>query len=138
VAAFVVVPVDGPSEAGEGTDTTAVLFETAESDLVSPHGGRPEVRELADDATGRFEAIADAAEQVYQSVAQRLRPDRMELELSVGLSGEVGWFVAKSSATGGLKLKLSWDAKTPPSPETEDLGAEVLAENASPADSSAS
>jgi hypothetical protein len=76
------------------------------------HGGRPDVAELAEDAAGRLSAIADAAERVYRSVADRLGPDRVELELSVGLSGEVGWFVAKSSATGGLKLKLSWD--TPP------------------------
>jgi hypothetical protein len=107
---FVKVPVgDGPVGAGEGLVSAVVLFEAAESDLVALHGGRPDVKELAGDAAGRLVAIADAAEQVYRSVADRLRPDRVELELSVGLSGEVGWFVAKSSASGGLKLKLSWD-----------------------------
>jgi hypothetical protein len=113
VAEFVKVLVEGrPGDEGGG-GSAVVLFETAESDLVSRHrGGRPDVEELAEDAAGRLGAIADAAEQVYRSVADRLHPDRVELELSVGLSGEVGWFVAKSSATGGLKLKLAWD--TPP------------------------
>ena len=113
VAEFVKVPVEGGPGDDGGEVSAVVLFETAESDLVSLHrGGRPDVEELAEDAAGRLGAIADAAEQVYRSVAERLHPDRVELELSVGLSGEVGWFVAKSSATGGLKLKLSWD--TPP------------------------
>jgi hypothetical protein len=125
VAEFVKVPVEGrpgdDNDPGEGS--AVVLFETAESDLVSLHrGGRPDVEELAEDAGGRLAAIADAAEQVYRSVADRLHPDRVELELSVGLSGEVGWFVAKSSATGGLKLKLSWD--TPPS-QVANAGDEV-------------
>jgi hypothetical protein len=126
VAEFVKVPVEGgPGDEGGG-GSAVVLFETAESDLVSLHrGGRPDVQELAEDAGGRLAAIADAAEQVYRSVADRLHPDRVELELSVGLSGEVGWFVAKSSATGGLKLKLSWD--TPP-PQVTDAEDEVAVE----------
>ena len=114
MAEFVKVPVEGGPGGDPGEGSAVVLFQTAESDLVSLHrGGRPDVEELAEDAGGRLSAIADAAEQVYRSVADRLHPDRVELELSVGLSGEVGWFVAKSSATGGLKLRLSWD--TPPS-----------------------
>jgi hypothetical protein len=125
VAEFVKVPVEaGPGGGDRGS--AVVLFETAESDLVSLHrGGRPDVEELAEDAAGRLGAIADAAEQVYRSVADRLHPDRVELELSVGLSGEVGWFVAKSSATGGLKLKLAWD--TPP-PQVTDAGDEMAVE----------
>jgi hypothetical protein len=123
VAEFVRVPVDsGPLGGGDGVVSAVVLFETAESDLVSLHGGRPDVRGLADDAAGRLSAIADAAEQVYRSVSERLRPDRVELEVTVGLSGEVGWFVAKSSASGGLKLKLSWDTTVPPPAGTEDGG----------------
>jgi hypothetical protein len=123
VAEFVMVPVEGgPVVAGGGVRSAVVLFEAAESDLVSLHGGRPERKELAEDAVGRLTAIADAAEQVYRSVADRLRPDRVELELSVGLSGEVGWFVAKSSASGGLKLKLSWDTVLEPARSSDANG----------------
>ena len=99
-----------------------VLFETAESDLVALHGGAPGVEELAASAAGRLEAIADAAEQVYRSVKDRLGPDKVELEMSVGLSGEVGWFVAKSSTSGGLKLTLTWEPdKAPTSPDSTHL-----------------
>jgi hypothetical protein len=113
VATFVLVPVDGGPGGYQGAGSAVVLFEAAESDLVSLHGGGPDVAELAEDAAGRLGAIADAAEQVYRSVVDRLHPDGVELELSVGVSGEVGWFVAKSSASGGMKLKLSWDTTRP-------------------------
>lgn len=111
VVDFVAVPVEiaEPTAGAEGVGRSVVLFEAAESDLVAPHGGAPEVREMADSAAGRLEAIAEAAEQVYRSVRDRLGPDTVEMEIAAGLSGEVGWFVAKSSVSGGLKLTLTWE-----------------------------
>jgi hypothetical protein len=111
MAEFVAVPVEPNEQQNAAGDQgrPVVLFETAESDLVALHGGAPDVKEMAASAAGRLEAIADAAEQVYRSVKDRLGPDKVEMEISVGLSGEVGWFVAKSTATGGLKLILTWD-----------------------------
>lgn len=118
---FVKVPLEGgPAESGDRAASAVVLIETAESDLVSLHGAKSEVLELSEEAVGRLAAIADAAEQMYRSVTRRLRPDRVELELSVGLSGEVGWFVAKSSAAGGMKLKLSWETAVPPGSDAGD------------------
>jgi hypothetical protein len=118
VADFVKLQVGEAPVEVDDAGPRVVLFETAESDLVSLHGGRSDVRELGEDAAGRLVAIADAAEHVYRSVAGRLRPDRVELQLSVGLSGEVGWFVAKSAASGGMKLTLSWDSS--PAAATSD------------------
>ena len=45
-------------------------------------------------------------------------PDKVELEISVGLSAEVGWFVAKSSTTGGVKLTLTWEREEDPSADS--------------------
>lgn len=109
MAEFVRVPIDDEDEVG----SAIVLFETAESSLVSLHSGRPDVTDLAEQAAGRLTSIADMAEQVLRAVGERLRPDAVELEVAVGLSGEVGWFVAKSSTTGSLKLKLSWKGRSP-------------------------
>ena len=120
MADFVAVPVEtgGPGAGTEGAPRSVVLFEAAESDLVALHGGAPEVRGMAGSAAGRLEAIADAAEEVYRSVRDRLGPDKVEMEIAVGLSGEVGWFVAKSSVSGGLKLTLTWQpAKESAGPE---------------------
>ena len=121
MAEFVAVPVENgePTGGAEGSRRSVVLFEAAESDLVAMHGGEPEVRDMAESAAGRLEAIADAAEQVYRSVSDRLGPDTVEMEIAVGLSGEVGWFVAKSSVSGGLKLTLTWE------PGKESLSREV-------------
>ena len=63
MADFVGVPVGGGEGAAGGQ---VVLFQSANSDLVSLHAGRPSVGELAADAKGRLEAIAAAAEEVYQ------------------------------------------------------------------------
>ena len=70
--------------------------------------GPARVKNLAQDATGRLTAIADAAEEVYRSLDARLGPDEVQMEIAVALSAEVGWFVAKSETTGSLKLTFTW------------------------------
>lgn len=110
MADFVTVPVGG---AEGGASGQVVLFQSASSDLVALHAGRPTVGEMAADAKGRLEAIAAAAEEVYQELKQRLQPDEVQMEIAVGLSAEVGWFVAKSEASGSLKLTLAWKQDPP-------------------------
>jgi hypothetical protein len=88
-------------------DGTEVLFEAAESDLVSAHGAGAEVKRLGQE-TGRLEDIAAAAQQVCISMRQRMSPDELQLEIGVGLSGEVGWFFAKSSLDASLKVTATW------------------------------
>jgi hypothetical protein len=98
VADFVSVTLDDGSE---------VLFESAESDLVALHGGEPEI--VSAGTVGRLAAIAEATGQLHKSL-QALNPDELQLEIGVGLSGEVGWFFAKSSMEGSLKVTLTWKA----------------------------
>ncbi|WP_405910164.1 CU044_2847 family protein [Streptomyces sp. NBC_00828] len=88
-------------------DGTQVLFQTAESDLVEPRGARVRV-ESADGAGSRLETIAAAVEQVCAELRTRMSPDEVQLEIGVGLSGEVGWFFAKSAMDGSLKVTLTW------------------------------
>ena len=59
------------------------LFQSAESDLVTLHGGRPSVTDMADDAKGRLEAIAEAVEEVYLALRSRLQPDEVLSEKTV-------------------------------------------------------
>jgi Trypsin-co-occurring domain 1 len=64
-------------------------------------------------AAGRLEGIAVAAEQVCAALRTRFKPSELQLELGVGLSGEVGWFFAKSAVEGSLKVTLTWKAPEP-------------------------
>lgn len=105
---YVAVPIGAPGSDGESAEASVVLFQSAESDLTSPRGGRPTVKDLGADAKGRLTAIADAAEEVYRALDARLGPDEVQMEIAVALSAEVGWFVAKSEATGSLKLTFTW------------------------------
>jgi hypothetical protein len=98
VADFVSVTLDDGSE---------VLFESAESDLVALRTGEAEV--VSAGTVGRLVAIAEATGQLRESLVG-LDPDELKLEIGVGLSGEVGWFFAKSSLEGSLKVTLTWKA----------------------------
>ena len=91
-------------------DGTQVLFQSTESDLVRAHGGGADVEEL-DKAADRLEDIAAAAHKVSTTLRERMSPDELALEIGVGLSGEVGWFFAKSSLDASLKVTLTWTSK---------------------------
>lgn len=89
-------------------DGTEVLFEARESDLVQAHSTGADVQEL--EAAGvRLDAIAAAAHTVATSLRDRMTPDDLQLEIGVGLSGEVGWFFAKSALDASLKVTLTWN-----------------------------
>jgi hypothetical protein len=89
-------------------DGSVALFEAAESDLVSMHSGRPDVEEAAAATTERLEGVARAAAAMAKRVRETVDPHEIALEVAVGLSGEVGWFLAKSTASGSVKLTLKW------------------------------
>jgi hypothetical protein len=103
VADFVKVVLD---------DGTEVVFQSAEGDLVKPHGGRPVV-ERYEAAMDDLSAMAHAARRVARSFAEKLKPDELALEIGVGLSGEVGWFFAKSELEATLKLTVTWKGEHP-------------------------
>lgn len=88
----------------QANDGTVVQFELASADTYRGQG-RPK------DATVELQQlseIAEAASTVSETLRQRLAPDTLKLEVAVGLSAEVGWFFAKSTADGNLKLTLEW------------------------------
>ena len=88
-------------------DGSEVLFESAESDLVALRGGAAEI--VPAGTVDRLAGIAEAAGQLRSSL-KALDPDELKLEIGIGLSGEVGWFFAKSSMEGNLKVTLTWKA----------------------------
>ncbi len=120
MADFVAVPIDEDEPSLPTSDQVrpVALFEATESDLVALQSGAADIQPLTDSALGSLQSIAGAAEQVYRSIKERVGPDKVELEISVGLSGEVGWFVAKSSTTGGVKLTLTWEREEDPSADS--------------------
>jgi hypothetical protein len=103
-------------------DGSEVVFESAESDLVAPHGGQPDVVD-GGQLQARLEAVAGAAEQVAGSLRSRLQPEEISLEFGLKVSGEVNWwFFAKNQAEGTIKVTLKWNpefnAQAEPEPPT--------------------
>lgn len=96
-------------------DGAEVMFQSAEGDLVNPHGGAPVIEryEASMDALG---ALARSTQQMAAKFAQATKPDEIALEIGIGLSGEVGWFFAKSEMEASLKLTLTWKADALTSP----------------------
>jgi Trypsin-co-occurring domain 1 len=92
-------------------DGSEVYFESAESDLVERHGGKPEVAD-GGRLHARLAAVAEAAEQVAGSLRERVAPDEVSLEFGLKVSGEVNWwFFAKNHAEGTIKVTLKWTPK---------------------------
>lgn len=89
-------------------DGSTVVFESAESDLVAQHGGSPDVRD-GGRLTERLQGVAEAAEQISESLRSRLVPDEVSLEFGLQVSGEVNWwFFAKAATEGTIKVTLKW------------------------------
>jgi hypothetical protein len=97
-------------------DGSQVLFESAESDLVALHrGGTPEVRD-GGKLTARLQGVAEAAEEVADSLRARLVPDEVSLEFGLKVSGGVNWFFAKAQGEGTIKVTLKWAGNAAPAP----------------------
>jgi Trypsin-co-occurring domain 1 len=94
-------------------DGSEVLFESAESDLVAPHGGAPEVRD-GGKLAARLQGVAEAAEEVAGSLRSRLVPDEVSLEFGLKVSGGVNWFFAKAQGEGTIKVTLKWAGNPAP------------------------
>jgi Trypsin-co-occurring domain 1 len=94
-------------------DGSEVVFESAESDLVTLHGGQADVVDGGRLQT-RLESVAAAAEQVAASMRARLEPDQVMLEFGLKVSGEVNWwFFAKNQAEGTIKVTVTWTRRPP-------------------------
>jgi hypothetical protein len=88
-------------------DGSQVLFQTVESNLVKDYGSTP-VIEKATAAMGRIKTIAIATESMCTSFREKLAPDELKMEIGIGLSGEVGWFFAKSEMEASMKVTITW------------------------------
>ena len=88
-------------------DGSQVLLESARTELVAPRCAEPGIVS-ADEAVRRLETIATATQQLCASLRNRLAPDDVHVEMGGGLSGESGWFFARSTAEGSLKVALTW------------------------------
>ena len=105
-------------------DGSVVVFESAESGLVTLHGGQSEVRD-GGRLTQQLHGVAEAAEQVAGSLRSRLVPDEVSLEFGLKVSGEMNWwFFAKAASEGTIKVTLKWsgnaaadEAENEPDPE---------------------
>jgi hypothetical protein len=94
-------------------DGSAVLFESAESDLVALHGGAaPDVRD-GGKLAAQLQGVAEAAEEVAGSLRSRLVPDEVSLEFGLKVSGGVNWFFAKAQGEGTIKVTLKWAGNSP-------------------------
>jgi hypothetical protein len=101
-------------------DGSEVVFESAERDLVRPHGGQPEVRE-GGRLTQRLRGVAGAAEQIAGELRSRLQPEEISLEFGLKVSGEVNWwFFAKNQAEGTIKVTLRWQGAQTAVPPAAD------------------
>ena len=89
-------------------DGSEVMFESAESNLVTSRGGQPEVHE-GGRLTERLHGVAEAAEQIAGALRSRLAPNEVSLEFGLKVSGEVNWwFFAKAQSEGTIKVTLKW------------------------------
>lgn len=91
-------------------DGSVVAFESAsDNNLVSPRGGTSEVAD-GGSLTSRLRGVAEAAEQVAETLRSRLTPDGVSLEFGLKVSGQMNWFFAKAHSEGSIKVTLTWAA----------------------------
>lgn len=86
---------------------TVVTFEI--EDGVSP-------MDYSDRGFAELEKMAQGADALAKTFRKWVTPDEIALELSVGLSGEVGWFFAKSKLEAVMTLSLKWNNPVPDDP----------------------
>lgn len=75
-------------------------------------GGNAREPNLSKEIT-RLQDAVHATARVANAIRADLVPDRLELKVSLGLSGEVGWFFAKSAVDGVFELTLEWERSAP-------------------------
>jgi hypothetical protein len=90
--------------------STVLLEETgpAIADLAASAGGPQAAGSRAAIPVAQWEPLAKAAAALCATVRQQVSSDEISLEIGAALSGEVGWFIAKSSAQATVKLTLTW------------------------------
>ena len=85
-------------------DGSTAMFQTMESPFYEPHGAT----DVTAASMQRLTSIAAAAREVCEDFRSKLTPDELQVEIGVGLSGEVGWFFARSEVDASIKVTLTW------------------------------
>ena len=92
------------------SDGSIVYFESVGNSLVAPRSGTPNVSE-AGKLSIQLKDIAKAAAEISNGLRENLRPDAVEIEFSIKIAAEVGWwFIAKTHGEGAINVRLSWAA----------------------------
>lgn len=93
-------------------DGTQVWVETID---VEPDG--VELVSAGDEHQARVQQALDmikpAAAALHRSLQEINRPKTVELEFGVGISGQIGAFIAAASTSMHFKVKLSWENTDP-------------------------
>ncbi len=89
-------------------DDTTVLFESAEADLVSLHGGGADTVQ-GGPLSRQLSRVAKAAGQIAKAVRSDMAPDELSVQLGIQVGGEVNaWFFAKSQAEATITVTATW------------------------------
>jgi hypothetical protein len=89
-------------------DGTIVAFES---------DGSVDALNFTDRGFDELEKMAKGAGALASTFRKWVTPDELSLELSVGLSGEVGWFFAKSKLDAVITLSATWNNPVPDNPD---------------------
>lgn len=91
----------------ENNDGSTAVFELSDTAFMQNHGG-----DNIEDAPNldKLEPIATAVASIGQRMRSTLTPDSLAVEVGIGLSAEVGWFVAKSQVEASVKITLTWES----------------------------
>jgi len=116
----------------KGQDGADILVEVADETAVPVRGrvgkrGGETIVEKAQEYSRSFSSIGQYIMTIcaeiydkYQSTAQRVKPDQMEIQFGIKLSGEGGVpFLSKGAAEGSIQVTAKWastrsDNVTPP------------------------
>lgn len=87
--------------------TSATGFTSAQSGTSSVGVGGPLEKLTKVDMAGTLKALLGPVREALDT----LGPEEVSVELSLGLKGEVGVFVAKSEGNAALKITAKWKAQ---------------------------
>lgn len=93
-------------------DGVRVTFETKED---TPIDGLM-VNGLGDVGAQKLDELASAAGTISKKFRDAIKPNEISVEFTVGWSGTVGWFVAKSTLEAAISVSATWTSADPEPP----------------------
>lgn len=103
----VVVTMVGSVPLAIEVDTHAIIEENFSGVEMVDSG--PGLTDRLGDLTALITRTAAVLTETIGSMADSVRPTKVEGEFSIAFSAEAGfWYIAKGSASGAIKVKLEW------------------------------